>query len=36
MHTAREFEALLDAAGLRLLRVVPTPAPVSLAEAMPA
>jgi SAM-dependent methyltransferase len=32
-RTAIEFEALLTAAGLRLLRIVPTPAPVSLVEA---
>src|SRR6185295_1691467 len=35
-RTAREFEALLDAAGLRLVRILPTPAPVSLVEAAPA
>jgi orsellinic acid C2-O-methyltransferase len=35
-RTAREFEGLLNAAGLRLLRIVPTPAPVSLIEAAPA
>ncbi len=33
-RTAREFEALLCAAGLRLLRIVPTAAPVSLIEAV--
>jgi hypothetical protein len=32
-RTAREFEALLDAAGLRLRGILPTPAPVSLVEA---
>jgi hypothetical protein len=35
-RTASEFEALLGAAGLKLLRIVPTRAPVSLVEAMPA
>ncbi len=35
-RTAGEFEALLGAAGLRLLRIVPTRAPVSLVEAAPA
>jgi len=35
-RTAREFETLLDAAGLRLARVVPTRTPVSLVEAVPA
>lgn len=35
-RTAREFEALLHAAGLRLTRILPTPAPVSLIEAAPA
>jgi orsellinic acid C2-O-methyltransferase len=32
-RTARELETLLDSAGLRLLRIVATPAPVSLVEA---
>ena len=32
-RTTREFEALLGAADLRLQRIVPTPAPVSLIEA---
>jgi SAM-dependent methyltransferase len=35
-RTAREFETLLQAAGLRLLRIVPTAAPVSIVEAEPA
>ena len=35
-RTGREFETLLDGAGLRLVRIVPTPAPVSLVEAVPA
>lgn len=34
-RTGREFEALLGAAGLRLARIVPTPAPVSVIEAVP-
>jgi hypothetical protein len=35
-RTARELEALLGAAGLRVMRILPTPAPVSLVEAAPA
>jgi orsellinic acid C2-O-methyltransferase len=35
-RTGGEFGALLAAAGLRLERVVPTRAPVSLVEAAPA
>jgi hypothetical protein len=35
-RTATEFEGLLGAAGLELLRIVPTRAPVSLIEAAPA
>jgi SAM-dependent methyltransferase len=35
-RTADEFENLLAAAGLRLVRIVPTSAPVSLVEAAPA
>ena len=34
-RTAEEFRELLDAAGLRLLRVVPTATPLSLVEASP-
>jgi SAM-dependent methyltransferase len=35
-RTAREFEALLTAGGLRMVRIVPTRAPVSVIEAAPA
>ena len=35
-RTARELETLLEAADLRLIRIVATPAPVSLVEAAPA
>jgi SAM-dependent methyltransferase len=35
-RTAREFETLLGAAGLRLLHILPTQAPVSVIEAAPA
>jgi hypothetical protein len=35
-RTAAEFAALYEAAGLRLTRVLPTPAGVSLIEGQPA
>jgi SAM-dependent methyltransferase len=34
-RTAREFETLLGAAGLQLVGIAPTPAPVSLVKAVP-
>jgi hypothetical protein len=35
-RTDQEYAALLDAAGFRLARVIPTASPVSLVEATPA
>jgi hypothetical protein len=35
-RTESEHERLLRAAGLRLSRIVPTPSPVSVIEAVPA
>jgi hypothetical protein len=34
-RTAAEYSALLDKAGFRLTRVVPTASPVSIVEAVP-
>jgi hypothetical protein len=34
-RTTEEFKSLLNVADLRLTRVIPTPAPVSIVEAMP-
>ncbi|MGH9558806.1 MAG: methyltransferase, partial [Bryobacteraceae bacterium] len=34
-RTAEEYETLLDKAGFRMTRVVPTPSPVSIVEAVP-